>query len=343
MTKIVSPETGLCEKSPELVTLESFEKVFADWLALPAYLDTVEVDEQDFPAALGKQYNDAVEAARDRIYDLPGMTEKQKERADLQLLNNIFLSSDGAEGRFVALGFKPVCLVGDGYAKKSTMQEEFGSISAKMLDASSVYTEAAATYPQIGSTKGMFRLEHGSNHYSVYLYNRQAVAKVVQNNSGILTKLGYDVSKSADEIVEEVFGTGTDPVAESILKGYSPASAISFYLEHYPGDLDSKIGTWGAAAAKHTGNIRAREDGYWQSLETLLTPEQLAMARRVAGQGQGLRVIDTMTGNKDYIYARPRNLHVQKAWHISGMTDYLMSLRKQLVSHDLSDHERSFM
>lgn len=332
--------TRLSESSP-LVNLDAFEAAFADWLALPSYLEIADTDHDPVPGDVGERYHTAIEAARDIIYRIPELTEPQKEEADRMFLNNVFLSSDGAEGRFVMFGYKPVSIVGRRY-DQTHLDQKLGGISVRLLGPERIYCESAE-FPDIGFTYGMFRSMQRGNRRSGYLYNRSAVARVARENEGILTKLGYDIARSPDHIVEDVFGSGTDPVAESILKGYPPLSAISFYLEYYPGDLAPKGGSWGVAASTITGVENAREQGFWRSLHILLTSYQLKLAQDLAAQEQSLELIGRRVNNLDYIYPTDRNASAQRAWVDSGIQGYLTKMRTALLGSKSKDKKFNFM
>lgn len=311
------------------VTQEVFDEMFAGLRALPSFLQIVQSESHKPDTDVTTWYHTAVEEARDGIY-ATDETQAHKEGADRCFLNDVFGSSDGAETRLVVQGFKPVAFVSSSF-KKSDVADMIGTIP--LADTT---TDVLLRYGTFNSGLGftLGDIVHSENPKSVdhsgFVYNSAAVEKVVAHNSGLLAALGHDTTLTGMEFAEEVLSS-KDMVSQSILLGYSPFTALYFYIK-FAGDLSSWDGN-----SDIEGGSEARIANLWEAAETLMTPSQLAFSQYLAAKPAEMAGIDIFTSsisNEDYIYRTPANTAVQETMVASGLDAYINDIRTKMYGAD---------
>lgn len=300
--------------TPE-ITQEYFDEVFADLIAMPSYLQIAQAEGVTPDPNLTEWYNDAVEKTRDVIYETPGLNQKTKEKKDRNFLCDIFASSDGAETRMVFTGFKPAAFIAAGCYQNGKPDH---------YDQNSLLIHGAPN-PNFGFVKniGPNTEEENPVYDSGFIFNKSAVENTAVKNHAIFEALGFDTSLSGDKFAEDVFSSN-DLIAQSILLGYSPFTAITFYL-HCPGD----IGGWGQI---NDGGFNESSYGrrFLESAHILLSPTQYNVVEYLYAypdQTTQLDLIKDATMGKDFIYHTDNNQFAQRVIKMSGMHDYVHRLQ----------------
>jgi len=315
------------EKQPAApeITRDYFEATFADLRAQPSHLQIAEAADFDSPQGIANLYHQAVENIRDTIYNDLGLDSSAAEMIDGSLLCNIFgRSSDASETRMVLFGFKPAAFVSNSVRLKDVQKHLF-NLPTKLHAQDRIIHEGHMGQ-NYGYTHGNLTDQQTLESHTGFVYNVEAVEQVAKNNAQLFKALGYDTSLSGADFAESVLSS-PNLLAQSVLLGYTPLTSIFFYLA-CPDDLD--IDSDPANTQPHL-----QAEVFQQSLQALLTPQQLAITNALMGNENKINelgIFDDVTMNEDYIYPTARNERAQKLLAESGMTKYVRDMQEKLYS-----------
>jgi len=300
-------------------------ELFAGLMELPSYLLYAESEKFKPEPDLGTRYIDAVEAVAKTLRTTPGVSPEVSAAAHDEFFGcNVLAGSDASEERLVFSGFKPAVFSGIGH-DPAEHADVFGTIPVWRLCHGSLQQHIGAEY---GFMYGEdLRIQSTSFHCGI-IYNRSAVERAKNLHDAVYEQIGFDTQVRAETFARNVF-TSYSRVAQSMLLGYSPVSAV-MYFAAVPGEIPF---------SRHQARCQndPRFARYRNDVSALCTPEQIEFLHKPQHASALFDVAKSealWTMNQDYMLRRPTNTRAQVVLKETGISDYIDSYRKswQLAS-----------
>ena len=138
--------------------------------------------------------------------------------------------------------------------------------------------------------------------------------------SGTFNKLGYELEQPTVDLVEKVFHDD-DPIAVSLVLGYSLTEAIFFNLYDY-----------------QKPDVSEKSQRFWDKLKMILTHEQLDAVEETAAcfsYGLTYQQLAEKVGIKTEPYHKCKRF--RKAWIDSGIAEILQKARNNFFDKSTSE------
>jgi len=309
--------------NPE-ITREEFDVAFADFRLLPSHLQSAQTSPLEYPTDIVEKYEAAVDAVRDSFYERESTSEDFTKELDLSFLVNCFGSSDGSETRMMLLGLKPAVFISDCHTTDD-YHTYFGGVPTETFSGDRTVRDGLMG-PNYGFTAGTVTTADSPEMHGGFIYNVAAVERVAQNNADLFKKLGYDPSEDGATFAKNVL-ISPNRLAHSVLLGYSPMSAVCFYLQN-----PDSLGSW-MEMLRGAEQDKIYVDEFNRSLTALLTPKQLAIANQLMGDASTIAALgaqENQTTYQDYWKPSLHNQAAQQHLQTSGFSACLQKWTKAL-------------
>lgn len=311
LTPAIGPTAGAIALGGELIrdepahSLEELQEEFADILSRPSFVEQ-HIGDAD-TETLKQRYNMYA-----FIFEVAQrQAGKVSEDTELDFLQWNVGSSEGSEMRMLCMGLKPAVLSNISESYRQQHLESTG-VDLKMASVMAL----AKWHPDLKVTQTTYgySTEEARPDMTVGVaYSPEAVAKIAQDHEDIFTKLGYDITD--EKLAEKVLKDG-DRILQSLVLGYPLKGAIFFNLA-----ADSDL-------AEGTSEISKR---FWESLNKILTPEQVAILHDIREDKQRLKHL----AESERPYSE--NTAVSKLWKATGMTALNTQKREAVFGSPLPD------
>ena len=299
--------------------IESFRRLFADILARPSYIESIEMPALSELHERFLAYTQAFKSILDRVSTLP---YEGNEGIHETFFGCTVGSSEGSEVRMLLMGLKPA-------VQSNWRAQEVKDWNERNLG---VTFEEIGVFAIVQSTTNHSELAFCEANYSdnttSILLDPKQLETVLMTYQDVFVKLGYDTNIPATDLARTVFKE-LNPIGISLLLGYPLSSAFIHHLL----DLQTSL-------AK-TSSLNRWFQLYWDSAEKILNAEQLQLLREIAQDESLVNSIAISLGEKGgQIYT---NDAVRFRWEILGISRWLFKIRSQYYGEEMANEAKELL